>query len=295
MTCLSINAFKGCVNLTTVYYNGTEREEGVVKLPEGVTTIESGAFSGCESVKSIVLPAGITEIGTSAFAGCANLESIYTAGEQAKVGTVKWPNVIKDIPASVVEGCAKITEFALPENVENLGERFINGTGITEFTVPGTIESLNIGVFDGNMSLKKVTLEKGLGSLYIPGEYESPKAGTFSGCENLETIVINADLTVIPALTFRYCHNLKTVNIPDTVTEIGSNAFDECTSLTELFIPKSVISISSGQFNKWNETQTIKFEASAANVARTCNNFSGAWVTVNLNVLFNQERTTAKA
>lgn len=286
LTCLSLNSFKGCTNLTAVYYNGTEKEEGVAKLPAGVTTIESSAFYGCEGITKIVLPVGVTEIGTSAFANNANLESIYTDGEQAKVGTVKWPNGAKEVPATVVEGCAKITEFVLPENVENLGKHFLNGTNVTEFTVPGTIKVLNGYVFEDNDTIVKVTLEEGI---------EETGVSLFDTCASLETVVINAKLLKLQNFTFMDCPNLKTVNIPDTVTEIGSKVFHNCTSLTELFIPKSVIKITSGQFDSWTENQTIKFEASPRTAAQTCNNFTASWLSVKVNVLFNQKLTSAKA
>lgn len=294
LTCLSLNSFKGCTNLTTVYYNGTEKEEGVVKLPAGVTTIESSAFKGCEGIKKIVLPAGVTSIGSSVFMGCTNLESVYTEGEQAKVGTVKWPNAVKVVPESAVEGCAKITEFVLPENVENLGKHFLNGTGVTEFTVPGTIKALNGYVFEGNDTIVKVTLEEGI---EVVGSYlfGNSSAKDYSNCESLETVIINAKLSAIPSYMFRGCSNLKTVNIPDTVTDIDSGVFTDCSSLTELFIPKSVVKMSSGQFTNWNENQTIKFEASPRDVAQTCNNFKAAWLNVNVKVLFNQKRPATKA
>ena len=41
-----------------------------------MTTIGSGMFSGCESLRSITLPEGITEIGESAFAGCSSLTEL---------------------------------------------------------------------------------------------------------------------------------------------------------------------------------------------------------------------------
>lgn len=286
LTCLSLNSFKGCTNLTTVYYNGTEKEEGVVKLPAGLTTIESSAFKGCEGIKKIVLPAGVTEVGDSAFANCINLESVYTVGEQAKVGTVRWPNGAKVVPATVVEGCAKITEFVLPENVENLGKHFLNGTNVTEFTVPGTIKVLNGYVFEDNDTIVKVTLEEGI---------EETGTSVFDTCASLETVVINAKLLKLQNYTFMDCPNLKTVNIPDTVTEIGLRVFDKCTSITELFIPKSVVKIGSGQFDSWTASQTIKFEASPRTVAQTCNNFNASWLSVKVNVLFNQTATSANA
>lgn len=39
-------------------------------IPDGVTTIEHGAFSGCLSLESVHIPDGVTNIGERAFEGC---------------------------------------------------------------------------------------------------------------------------------------------------------------------------------------------------------------------------------
>jgi hypothetical protein len=38
-----------------------------IALPEGLTTIGDGAFSGCSSLTNIALPEGLTTIGYRAF------------------------------------------------------------------------------------------------------------------------------------------------------------------------------------------------------------------------------------
>ena len=45
-------------------------------IPEGVTTINPGAFYECDSLENIILPDSVTDIGNKAFAGCTNLSSI---------------------------------------------------------------------------------------------------------------------------------------------------------------------------------------------------------------------------
>lgn len=41
-----------------------------IVIPDCVTSIEDGAFSGCESMTNLVIPDGITSIGDSAFYEC---------------------------------------------------------------------------------------------------------------------------------------------------------------------------------------------------------------------------------
>ena len=45
-------------------------EGGDVVIPEGVTSIGSGAFSGCSSLTSVTIPASVTSIGYETFSNC---------------------------------------------------------------------------------------------------------------------------------------------------------------------------------------------------------------------------------
>ena len=45
-------------------------------VPDSVTNIEEGAFSGCTGLTSIVIPDSVTSIGYSAFSGCTGLTSV---------------------------------------------------------------------------------------------------------------------------------------------------------------------------------------------------------------------------
>ena len=46
-------------------------------IPDSVTSIDSNAFSGCESLTNITIPDSVTSIGDSAFGDCHNLTDIY--------------------------------------------------------------------------------------------------------------------------------------------------------------------------------------------------------------------------
>lgn len=47
-----------------------------ISLPNGVTSIERGAFSGCSSLTSVKIPDCVTEIGAFAFYECSSLTSV---------------------------------------------------------------------------------------------------------------------------------------------------------------------------------------------------------------------------
>jgi hypothetical protein len=51
-------------------------KSGQYAVPNSVTSIEGGAFSGCSSLTSITIPDGVTSIGHQAFNDCTSLSEI---------------------------------------------------------------------------------------------------------------------------------------------------------------------------------------------------------------------------
>lgn len=63
-------------------------QTGRIEIPEGVTTITSGAFEGCTGITEVILPSTLSSIGDEAFAGCTTLSKVYANGaEPATLGT----------------------------------------------------------------------------------------------------------------------------------------------------------------------------------------------------------------
>ena len=90
-------AFYGCRSLKKIkvaeenkYYNSKDECNAIIEtktntlirgcestvIPDNVTVIEKGAFSGCSGLTSITIPKGVKSIGYAAFSGCSGLTSI---------------------------------------------------------------------------------------------------------------------------------------------------------------------------------------------------------------------------
>jgi|GEM_PF-2323581 len=106
VTSIGDDAFSGCTSLTSIAIDGSTpsyRCEGGALfskdmttliqypaakgdtsyvIPEDVSDIVSGAFSGCSSLISISIPNSVTSIGIAAFVNC-NLTDIYYGGSEA--------------------------------------------------------------------------------------------------------------------------------------------------------------------------------------------------------------------
>ncbi len=68
-----------------------------VRLPEGITRIGSGTFSGCARLRGIVLPETLQHIGADAFFGCSALEAIAI------------PYTVNQIGENCFTGCGKLS------------------------------------------------------------------------------------------------------------------------------------------------------------------------------------------
>ena len=87
VTSIDESAFSGCTGLTSIDF------------PNSLTSIGDRAFWGCSSLRSITIPEGVAQIGIAAFYGCSSLTSITIPASLASVGNWSF------------QGCSNITEI----------------------------------------------------------------------------------------------------------------------------------------------------------------------------------------
>ena len=228
-------------------------------IPDGVTSIEFGAFLSCSGLTSITIPNSVTSIGEYAFYDCDGLTSV-TIG-----------NCVTSIGNSVFNGCSGLTSIEIPNSVTSIGKwAFYQCSGLTSITIPNSVISIGEEAFLGC---------KGLTSVTIPNSVTSIGNYAFQDCSGLTSITIPNSVTSIGNYAFRYCSGLESIVvdpgntkydsrencnaiietesntlikgcnnsvIPNSVTSIGSEAFSDCSGLTSVTIPNSVTSI--GEF-----------------------------------------------
>ncbi len=145
--------------------------------------------------------------------------------------------------------CSGLTEITLPETIETIGEMAFIGCGNLEsITVPDGVTEIGASAFESCGALTAATLPESLETIGI---------SVFSGCENLASVNIPDAITEIKANTFSYCSSLASIDIPDGVTAIGSYAFSSCSSLASVDIPDGVTSIGEGAFSGCNSLESI--------------------------------------
>ena len=217
-----------------------------VIISNGVTTIGSYAFSGCDNLKSITIPDSVTSIGSRAFSQCTGLTSVTI------------PDSLTSIESGAFSQCTGLTSVTIPDSVTSIGSSaFSQCTGLTSVTIPDSVTSI------GSSAFSKCT---GLTSVTIPDSVTSIGSSAFSKCTGLTSIAIPNSVTYIGNGVFSECTGLTSINIPNSVTSIGNNAFFYCTSLTNVTIPNSVTSIGNNVFYSCTSLTNITISNSVTSI-----------------------------
>jgi hypothetical protein len=99
-------------------------KKGNYAIPNGVTTIEDGAFLVCAGLTSVTIPNSVTSIGRGAFAGCTGLTSVTI------------PNSVTKIEIDAFRDCSVLTNVTIGNSITTIGTNaFLDCTGLTILTI----------------------------------------------------------------------------------------------------------------------------------------------------------------
>lgn len=232
-----------------------------IRMSEGLRMIGNNAFSYCTSISSIKLPESLSTIDGSPFSFCTNLTAIdvdennpYFAAQNGvlyskdmtrlvqcpagRKGKFSIKSGITEIENAAFFGCTGITEITIPESVEKIGDWAFSSTQITSINIPKKITKINSGVFYST-KLSFVEIPENVASI---GDY------AFSGCGELGAIVIPEGVKEIGSGAFSDCTMLSAAELPNNLEKIGEWAFSKCEGLVSVYIPGGVTSIGDSAF-----------------------------------------------
>jgi len=229
----------GC--LIDIEANSVIRGTSSASIPEDVTQIGVGAFSGCD-FESFEVPETVIYMGQGAFDGCEKLKSVTFPfvgdcrldkdGEAISVtdgDEVRGQYLYRfgyafgrtgKIPASL--------ETVIITDTEALGnEAFAEYPGLKTVVLPDSLAKIGDGAFYAC---------SGLTAIELPKELEAIGTGAFGGCTGLTSLVVPDKVTEIGGSAFLGCNKLKNVIFGSSVNAIGNGAFAGCSSLESLTV-----------------------------------------------------------
>jgi hypothetical protein len=141
---------------------------------------------------------------------------------------------------------------SIGSEVTILPEKFLDGSKVTEVSIPGSVTSI--------------------------GSY------AFRNCKRLTEVAIPDSVTVINKYLFYGCDSLVNVNIPAGVTSIGEYAFNGCKALSSIVIPAGVTSIGTYAFYNCTALSQIICRAITPPTVKTDYTFKNCYATAKLKV-----------
>ena len=213
----------------------------------------------------MTVPNSVTSIGINAFYDCSGLSSVNISDISS------WCNI------SFGNDTANPLYYA--------GHLYLNGTEITNLTIPNTIISIGNYAFHNCSGLTSVTIPNsvtsigrsaffncsGLTSVTIPNSVTSIGNGAYFGCNGLSNVHIS-DISSWCNISFGngtanplyYASHLylngteiNNLSVPSSVTSIGNYAFNGCSGLTSVTIPNSVTSIGNSAFSNCTNLKDV--------------------------------------
>ena len=270
------------VNGYNLYINDDLLTNAVI--PDAISEISSGAFSGCSSLISVTIPDSVTSIGHAAFSNCSDLTSIAIGSGVEQMGErifsncgklrelhIKslgsWLRINESLDTWILNDDSSwniqyisydlylndelLTDEIIPDGITNIRDRaFWNCENLKSVTIPNSVTSLGESAFCGCSNLS---------SVIIPDSVTSIGKKAFYGCSNLINIIIPNIVSRIEDYTFLGCSSLASVTIPDSVTWIGWKAFCRCSRLASITIPDSVTFIDWEAFGFDDTNTSVRF------------------------------------
>ena len=225
ITVLKDNAFRNCIKLNTINFNGAK-----------ITEINAYAFSNCQALTSFIVPEGVKELGTAAFGGCTSMTTL-------------------SLPASLESFTAEAVNF---------NNYAINTMTLQEIKVAGGNTSLKVqdGMLLNRYGTRLLWVPCNVKNIVIPNGVQTIEKYAVTNNQQLETLVVPEGVFAIATCAFDNCTQLKSVKLPTSLRSIENYAFRN-TAIEHIDIPASVGNMASGCWENCRQLKEVNIPVSS--------------------------------
>ncbi len=282
------------VSIGSSAFSSAKLSSSQVIILEGAVSI-GAAFTNSTTLTSITIPSSVTSIDYGAFVGCENLDTfnatgIYTTldnGNLLMKGTeivgfapsgitsYNIPSTVTSIADETFRNTTNLSEIYLPSRLTNIGGYAFLDSGLKTVTIPSSVTNIGDSAFSSTA----------LQFVFIEGNGERTFGDhVFDKNFNLQEVVLAGD-NIIGSSAFIELTNLRLVTLKEGtsvqigenafagstlreivfeqnsyISQIGESAFNSCTSLTGLSFPEGLETIGNYAFkNSTLESVSIPY------------------------------------
>ncbi len=129
-------------------------------IPEGVTTVDATAFSGCTALQTVGIPSTLRDMGERPFEGCSSLTSFTVSADSSVYASVDGVLYSKDLGTLVrYPSAAASAEFSVPEGTETISAgAFEHAGSLTTVEIPASVTTIGSEAFQGCSGLRSVSI-----------------------------------------------------------------------------------------------------------------------------------------
>ena len=173
------------------YYFNSSVPSSLKKVTINSGDIPGYAFYNCSSLTSIILRNNVTSIDSSAFSGCNSLEELtlpslfdhalsYYFDSSVPSSLKKVIINSGNIPSEAFFGCSSLASITIPDSVTSIGSQtFCDCSSLTSITIPDSVRSIGHNAFWSCSSLTSITIPDSVTSI---GDY------AFFDCSSLTSV-----------------------------------------------------------------------------------------------------------